>query len=170
MEGAAGFGADLAAAYQRGRTRCKPPERAWSRRSARPGDRVAGRGRGSPWPWRSGVLKELESNVVRGSILKTTKRIDGRGDPRRAPDRERGRHSAAHPRLGPVHPRRDPGPGDHHPGHRPGRADDRRAGGKLQAELHAALQLPALFGRRDQLPAGRRGGARSAMASWPGAR
>ena len=35
-------------------------------------------------------------------------------------------------------------------GHRPGRADHRRARGRVPRELHAALQLPALFGRRSR--------------------
>ena len=49
----------------------------------------------------------------------------------RAPDRLRGRHPAAHPRLGALHPRRDPGAGGHHPRHRRRRADDRRAARQL---------------------------------------
>ena len=67
----------------------------------------------------------------------------------RAPDRLRGRHPAAHPRLGAVHPRRDPGPRGHHARHRRRRADDRRAARHVALELPAALQLPRLLGRRD---------------------
>jgi polyribonucleotide nucleotidyltransferase len=44
------------------------------------------------------------------------------------PDRLRGRRPAAHPRLGAVHPRRDPGPGGDHARHRRGRAVRRLAG------------------------------------------
>ncbi len=51
-----------------------------------------------------------------------------------------------------VHPRRDAGPGRGHARHRPGRADDRRARGRLPRALHAALQLPALFGGRGRPP------------------
>ena len=66
----------------------------------------------------------------------------------RPPDRLRGRRPAAHPRLGALHPRRDAGAGRRHARHRRGRADDRQPGGHLQGDLHAALQLPALLGRR----------------------
>ncbi len=65
-----------------------------------------------------------------------------------APDRERGRHPAARPRLGAVHPRRDAGAGRDDARHRPGRADHRRARGRVPLEFHAALQLPALLDRR----------------------
>ena len=76
------------------------------------------------------------------------------------PDRLGSRRPAARPRLGPVHPRRDPGPGGRHPGHRRRRADDRRAGRHLLREVHAALQLPALLGRGDG-PHGRAGPPRN---------
>jgi polyribonucleotide nucleotidyltransferase len=46
---------------------------------------------------------------VRWNILDTKKRIDGRGLEDGAPDRGGSRRSAAHPRLGAVHPRRDAG-------------------------------------------------------------
>ena len=68
---------------------------------------------------------------------------------RRGPgDRLRGGRPAAHSRLGALHPRRDPGPGDRDPGHLRGLPDHRhRAGGRVPQALHAALQLPALLGR-----------------------
>ena len=88
----------------------------------------------------------------------------------RASDRGRGRRAAARPRLGAVHPRRDPGAGGRHARHRRGRAVDRRAAGDLQGDLPAALQLPALLGRRDRPHGRHRAGARSATASSPGAR
>ncbi len=68
----------------------------------------------------------------------------------RAPDRLRSAVPAAHPRLGAVHPRRDPGDRRRHARHRRGRAVDRRAVGHLQRSVHAALQLPAVLGRRDR--------------------
>ena len=68
----------------------------------------------------------------------------------RPPDRRGGGRAAAHPRLGALHPRRDAGAGRRHARHRRGRADDRQPGGHLQGGLHAALQLPALFGGRDR--------------------
>ena len=66
----------------------------------------------------------------------------------RASDRGRGRRAAARPRLVAVHPRRDPGAGRGHARHRPGRADHRRARGRVPRALHAALQLPSLLGGR----------------------
>ena len=57
----------------------------------------------------------------------------------RASDRLRSGRIAAHPRLGPVHPRRDPGAGGHHARHRRGRAVDRRAAGHLQGAFPAPL-------------------------------
>ena len=86
------------------------------------------------------------------------------------PDRGRGRRAAARPRLGAVHPRRDPGAGRGHARHRPGRADHRRARGRVPRELHAALQLPSVLGRRGAAAWARPAGARSATASSPGAR
>ena len=68
----------------------------------------------------------------------------------RAPDRLRGRRAAARPRLGAVHARRDPGAGGGHAGHRRGRAVHRRAAGHVQGDVPAALQLPAVLGRRDR--------------------
>ena len=68
----------------------------------------------------------------------------------RPPDRRRSRRAAAHPRLGAVHPRRDAGAGRRHARHRRRRADDRRLEGTYKETLHAALQFPALLGRRDR--------------------
>ncbi len=65
----------------------------------------------------------------------------------RAQHRHRSRPAAAYPRLGAVHPRRNPGAGGCHARHRRGRAVDRRAAGLLQGVVPAALQLPALLGR-----------------------
>ena len=117
----------------------------------------------------AGVFKELEAKIVRWNILDTGKRIDGRDVQDRAPDRGRGRRAAARPRLGAVHPRRDAGAGGRDARHRRGRAVDRRPAGDLQGDLPAALQLPALLGRRDRPHGRRRAAARSATASSPGA-
>ena len=57
----------------------------------------------------------------------------------RAPDRDQRRLPAAHPRFGPVHPRRDAIDRLDHARHERVRADDRRAGGPLLLPLHAAL-------------------------------
>ena len=95
-----------------------------------------------------GVLKDLESDIVRGRILETGQRIDGRDTKTVRPivaevgvlPRTHG--SALFTR------RRDPGDRGHHAGHRPGRADHRRARGRVPRALHAALQLPAVLGGR----------------------
>ena len=68
---------------------------------------------------------------------------DGAADPLR------GARAAARARLGALHPRRDAGPRRRHARHRRGRAVHRRARGHAQGALPAALQLPALLGRRD---------------------
>ena len=116
------------------------------------------------------LFKELESEIVRGNILKTGRRIDGRDTKTVRPIVGRGRRAAARPWLGAVHPRRDPGAGGGHARHRPGRADHRRARRRVPRGLHAALQLPALLGGRSGPHGLARAGARSAMASSPGAR
>ncbi len=55
------------------------------------------------------------------------------------PDRDHRRLPAPHPRLGSVHPRRDPGDRHHHARYQGVRADDRWAGGPLLPALHASL-------------------------------
>ena len=65
----------------------------------------------------------------------------------------RGRRAAPHPRLGAVHPRRDPGPGHRDARHLGGRPAARLGRGRVDTPLHAALQLPAVLGRRGALPA-----------------
>ena len=66
----------------------------------------------------------------------------------RPADRRRGGAAAAGARQRAVHPRRDAGAGRHHARHRPGRTDRRRARRRVPRALHAALQLPAVLGRR----------------------
>ena len=89
-----------------------------------------------------GLFEDLEADVVRNAILDTGMRIDGRdtrpcarSSPRsascRAPTARRC-SPAARPRRLRRHAR-----------HRPGRADHRRARGRVPRALHAALQLPA---------------------------
>jgi polyribonucleotide nucleotidyltransferase len=62
------------------------------------------------------TFKKLEKDIVRGTILETGHRIDRY----RAAHQMRSRRSSAHPRLGPLHPRRNSGAGHHHPRHRRG--------------------------------------------------
>ena len=108
----------------------------------------------------AGVFKELEAKIVRWNVLDTKKRIDGRDLTTVRPIVVRGRRTAAHARFGAVHPRRNPGAGGDHARHRRGRAIHRRAAGDLQRDVPAALQLPALLGRRDR-PHGRHQAARN---------
>ena len=65
----------------------------------------------------SKLVKKLEADIVRGAILKDGQRIDGRDTTTGPPDRGDGRLPAAHPRLGAVHARRDPGDLHHHARH-----------------------------------------------------
>ncbi len=106
-----------------------------------------------------GLFKDLEADIVRNAILDTGLRIDGRDTKTVRPIVGRGRHPAARPWLRAVHPRRDPGARGRDARHRPGRADDRRARGRVPREFHAALQLPALLGGRGR-PHGLAGPAR----------
>ena len=87
------------------------------------------------------------------SVLDERIRFDDRALDEIRPIDDRGRAPPPHPRLGPLHPRRDAGPGLRHPRHRPRRAGDRGVRGRDPPEVHAALQLPALLGRRGQVPA-----------------
>ena len=95
------------------------------------------------------VFKDVQAKIVRWNILD-----DGQAHRRprrkhRPSDPRGGRRPAAHPRLGAVHPRRDAGARRDDARHRRGRAVHRRARRNPQGDLPAALQLPALFGRRD---------------------
>ena len=65
----------------------------------------------------AGVFKDLEAKIVRWNILDTGKRIDGRDVKTVRQIASGSRLAAAHPRLGLVHPRRDPGSGGRHAGH-----------------------------------------------------
>ena len=56
-------------------------------------------------------------------------------------------------RLGGLHARRDAGAGHRHARHRRRRAEDRDGRGRDLQALHAALQLPAVLGRRSAVPA-----------------
>ncbi len=115
------------------------------------------------------MFKDLEADIVRNAILDTGLRIDGRDTRTVRPIvAEVGVLPRAHGSRA-VHPRRDPGAVRRHARHRAGRADHRRAGGRVPRALHAALQFPALLGGRGRPHGLARAGARSATASWPGA-
>ena len=140
-----------------------------SRRRFSPNSWSRARGR-LPTPQLVGeMFKKVEKGIVRGEILDTRhphrrpRREDGPSDPRR------GRHPAPHPRLGAVHPRRDPG----------ARASPRSApattsssstrwrGPTRKPSCSTTISRPIRWARRGAWasPAG----ARSATASSPGA-
>ena len=73
-----------------------------------------------------------------------------RPDPRHL---DRSWRAAAHARVGDLHPRRNPGAGDHHAGHRRRHAAAGGLRGRSQEALHAALQLSAVLGGRSCVPA-----------------
>ena len=92
------------------------------------------------------AFDKLEKDVIRRRIAVDKKRPDGRGADEIRPDRHRGRRGCAHPRLGRVHPRPDPGVLGGDPGHHPGRhAPGQPRDPGLQALL-PPLQLPAVLG------------------------
>ena len=87
-------------------------------------------------------------------ILENGRRLDGRALRRDPPDHLRGRRAAAHPRLGALHPRRDPGPGHRHPGHLRGRADHRhRAGAEYEKRFMLHYNFPPFSVGRGEVPA-----------------
>ncbi len=89
---------------------------------------------------------------MRSQVLEKGERVDGRDlDTIRPITIETGR-SAAHPRLGALHPGTDPGAGLGHAGHQRRRAADRqhRRGRRDHQVVHAALQLPAVLDRRSE--------------------
>ena len=100
---------------RRGRCRQGQGARSTSPQSIEAGDgfgRGAGRSRSTTSRPRSSA----------GTSSTPSTRIDGRDLDHGPPDRRRSRRAAAHPRLGPVHPRRDPGAGRGHARHRRRRA------------------------------------------------
>ena len=93
------------------------------------------------------LFEDMEQEIMRASIVgkgRQDRRPFADGNP---PHHLRDRRPAAHPRLGPVHARRDAGAGGHHAGNGAGRADHGQHRRGHQEELHAALQLPAVLGR-----------------------
>ena len=87
------------------------------------------------------LVFEIEARVVRSQILSGEPRIDGR-DTRTVRLIEIRTGVLPHPRLRAVHARRDPGPGDLHPGHRAGRAAHRRAGRRVPGPLLFHYNMP----------------------------
>ena len=116
------------------------------------------------------IFHELKEKVMRDEVLETRRpprRPQVRRDP---PDLDRDRRAAARPRLGRLHARRDAGAGHLHARHRRRRAEGRARHRRVLQALHAALQLPAVLGRRDRPLHRARAAARSATARWPSGR
>ena len=132
--------------------------------------RRQGQGHGAflPGGRRAGIRQAARCRRVQGTrsqdrALEHSRHQQAHRRPRsqdRASDHRRSRRAAARAWLGAVHPRRDPGAGGRHPRHRRGRAVDRCVAGQLQGIVPAALQLPALLGRRDR-PHGRHQASRN---------
>ena len=99
------------------------------------------------------IFHELKEKVLRDEVLERSVRLDGRKFDEIRPIWTRGRRPAAHPRLGRLHPRRDAGARHLHARHRRRRAEDRARERRVLQALHAALQLPAVLGRRGAVPA-----------------
>ena len=146
----------------------------WPRSADGQGDQRQGQGRprrrrqgasreqASPSSWRPSSpteakeiateLEEIEYRVMRKQVLDKGERVDGRDLDTIRPITHRDRRAAAHPRLGALHARRDPGAGGRHARHRRRRAADRqhRRRRRDHQVVHAALQLPAVLHRRSE--------------------
>ena len=93
------------------------------------------------------ACEAIYKSLVRQKIAVEKIRPDGRYGDADPADRGRGRRAAAHPRLGPLHPRAD---ADHVAAdarHGEGGPADRRPLARAGSPVHAPLQLPALLGR-----------------------
>ena len=103
------------------------------------------------------VYDGLREKILRSEIFQTGKRLDGRSFDEIRPITCEVGSAAPDPRVGPVHPRRDPGPGHGDPGHLRRLPDHRhRPGGGVPEAIPAPLQLPALLGGRGEVPPGPR--------------
>ncbi len=91
-----------------------------------------------------GMLFDIEARIVRSQILAGEPRIDGRDTRTVRPIEIRSSVLPRDPRLGAVHPWRNPGAGRVHPGHRARCAAHRRPGRRVRRPLHAALQHASL--------------------------
>ena len=117
------------------------------------------------------IFKELKEKVLRDEVLERGVRLDGRKFDEIRADLDR--KSGVLPRvarLGGVHARRDAGARHGDARHRRRSAEDRDGGRRDLQALHAALQLPAVLGRRSRVHARPRPPRRSATAPWPSAR
>ena len=116
------------------------------------------------------IFKGLKEKVLRDEILERGHRLDGRKfDEIRAIWSEV-HGAAARPRLGGLHARRDAGAGHGDARHRRRPAEDRDHGRRDVQAVHAALQLPAVLGRRDRASCAARAVAKWATARSPSGR
>ena len=140
---------------QPGRQRARRSARGARRRAARRGEahlpRAAGEGAARRGPQQG----------------PSPRRPQVRRDPS---DLDRGQRAAAYARLGRLHARRDAGARHLHARHRGRRAEGRARERRVLQALHAALQLPAVLGRRDRAVSRAPAAARSATARWRSAR
>ena len=63
-------------------------------------------------------MEDMQYHILRSGILDKSLRVDGRGLEDIQAHHLRDRHPRPRPRLGPLHPRRDPVPRHHYPRHR----------------------------------------------------
>ena len=99
------------------------------------------------------IAKSLKEKILRDEILERGQRLDGRKFDEIRADHDRSRRPPAHPRLVSLHPRRDPGARDRDARHRRRPAEGRDGRRRDLEALHAPLQLPAVLGRRSEVPA-----------------
>ncbi len=98
----------------------------------------------------SNMMFDLEAKIVRSQILDGEPRIDGRDTRTVRPDRDSSRCIAAYAWFGSLYARRNAGAGDRNARHQAGRADHRRAAGRVSRALHASLQHATVCDRRNR--------------------
>ena len=115
------------------------------------------------------VFKGLEQDVVRGDIIRSGKRIDGRDLKTVRPITIRGARAAARARLGALHPRRDAGAWSS-PRSAPARTSSSSTRWRARARSASCCTTTSRPTRSARRAAwARPAGARSATASSPGA-
>ncbi len=96
------------------------------------------------------IFHELQEKAMRDEVLEHGVRLDGRKFDEIRPIWTETGVLPARPRLGRLHARRDAGARQLHARHRRRPAEDRARHRRALQALHAALQLPAVLGRRDR--------------------
>ncbi len=143
----------------RRRSRTSSSARTRPRRSRRPCSRStrADDGRRAGRPERRAEVQrafdKLEKDIIRRRIAVDKRRPDGRARGRDPRGHGRGRHRAAHARVGPLHPRPDAGVHGLDARHEPRGAAPGHARARDVQALLPPLQLPAVLGRGGRLHA-----------------